>query len=408
MAGRIIIHVDMDAFYASVEIRDDPSLKGKPVIVGARPDERGVVATCSYEARAFGVRSGMNVKEAYSLCPDGVFIHPDHDKYVKVSKQLHGIWDPYASASQPMALDETYLDITDTAGGDFDKGREIAHLIKKRTFEELGLTCSVGLSYCMAAAKTASEEMKPDGYFEIETREEYVALMSERDIRELYSVGPRTEAKLRDMGIDRVCELLDHRRELEAWGQHGRFLLGLAEGIDDREVTPYNPEDAKSMSREMTFQNDVSDYMLLMDVLLLMSMSISDRASKYGLRGTGVFLRIRYPDRRTVTKARNNLRIDGPMDIARAAWSMLDESGRGPVRRIGVSMSTEQSSGSRQLTLDGDRSHDGDAELDHHLERMHRRYRFDFGKHRYWVLKHDSLRGVAEHMRIQCQKRIRR
>ena len=126
---RIIIHVDMDAFYASVEIRDNPELKGKPVIIGAMPDQRGVVATCSYEAREYGIRSGMNIKEAYRLCPEGVYLEPDFDKYRKVSQQLHGIWDPYATASEPIALDETFLDVTWTAK-DFDKASEMAHVVE--------------------------------------------------------------------------------------------------------------------------------------------------------------------------------------------------------------------------------------------------------------------------------------
>ena len=124
--GRIIIHVDMDAFYASVEIRDNPSLKGKPVIIGALPDQRGVVSTCSYEARGFGVRSGMNIKEAYRLCPEGVYIHPDFEKYKAVSEQLHAIWDSYATVSEPIAFDESFLDVTATAG-DFDRAAEMAH-----------------------------------------------------------------------------------------------------------------------------------------------------------------------------------------------------------------------------------------------------------------------------------------
>ena len=113
----IVIHVDMDAFYASVEIRDDPSLRGKPVVIGAMPEERGVVATCSYEAREFGVRSGMNIKDAYRLCPEAVFMHPNFDKYKETSRRLHEIWDPYASASEPMALDETYLDVSAAFSG---------------------------------------------------------------------------------------------------------------------------------------------------------------------------------------------------------------------------------------------------------------------------------------------------
>ena len=165
---QIIIHVDMDAFFASVEIRDDPSLRGKPLIIGSLPHERGVVATCSYEARRYGVHSAMNIKEAYRLCPHGVYMHPNFEKYKAVSDQLHEIWNTYATASQYIALDEAYLDVTQRAG-DMDGARSIARAIKQRTLDELGLTCSVGVAYSKTAAKTASEEKKPDGYFEIPT-----------------------------------------------------------------------------------------------------------------------------------------------------------------------------------------------------------------------------------------------
>ena len=171
---QIIIHVDMDAFYASVEIRDDPSLRGKPLIIGSLPHERGVVATCSYEARKYGVHSGMNIKEAYRLCPQGIYRHPDFNKYRTVSQQLHEIWYSYVSAAQA---------------------------IKKRTREEVGLTCSVGVGYSKTAAKTASEEKKPDGYFEIPDAEAFVDLVIDRDVRVLYTVGEKTAQKLNLAGI---------------------------------------------------------------------------------------------------------------------------------------------------------------------------------------------------------------
>lgn len=140
---QIIIHVDMDAFYASVEMRDDPSLRGKALIIGSMPNERGVVATCSYEARKYGVHSGMNIKEAYRLCPKGIYKHPDFEKYRRVSAQLHDIWNTYAMASEYVALDEAYLDVTEKAKT-FEGAGEFAALIKKRTREELRLSCSVG------------------------------------------------------------------------------------------------------------------------------------------------------------------------------------------------------------------------------------------------------------------------
>ncbi len=208
---RIILHVDMDAFYASVEMRDDPSLRGKPLIIGSLPSERGVVATCSYEARPFGVRSGMNIKDAYRLCPQGIYRHPDFDKYRAVSRQLHEIWESYASAAEAIALDEAYLDITQQAG-DWDGARRIAREIKRRTREELQLSCSVGLAYSKTAAKTASEEKKPDGYFEIPTPQAFVDLILDRDVQVLYTVGEKTARKLHAAGIETVRDLQESGR----------------------------------------------------------------------------------------------------------------------------------------------------------------------------------------------------
>lgn len=211
--SQIIIHVDMDAFFASVEIRDNPELRGKPLIIGALPHERGVVATCSYEARKYGIHSAMNIKDAYRLCPHGVFMHGSYEKYKAVSKQLHQIWDSYATAAEAIALDEAYLDVTEQAG-DWDGARRIAHEIKSRTREEIGLTCSVGLAYSKTAAKTASEEKKPDGYFEILTKEDFVNLIIDRDVRVLYTVGEKTAQKLKASNINTVRDIQTHQEDV--------------------------------------------------------------------------------------------------------------------------------------------------------------------------------------------------
>ena len=154
---QIIIHVDMDAFYASVEMRDNKTFIDKPLIIGSMPNERGVVSTCNYEARKYGIRSGMNIKEAFNRCPKGVFMHPNFDKYIKVSNQLHEILESYTDRAEYIALDEGYLDLTGKVNS-WEEARKIGHEIKKRVREELSLTCSVGLAYSKIAAKTASEE----------------------------------------------------------------------------------------------------------------------------------------------------------------------------------------------------------------------------------------------------------
>ena len=229
---QIIIHVDMDAFYASVEVRDDPSLAGKPLIIGSLPSERGVVATCSYEARKYGVHSAMNIKEAYRRCPQGIYMHPNFEKYRAVSGQLRRIWYDYAVKMEPIALDEAYLDVTYSAGS-FERAGEMAREIKARTRSELGLTCSVGVAYSKTAAKTASEEKKPDGYFEIKTAQDFVDLMIDREVRSLYTVGAKTAEKLNRIGIYTVRDIQDRKDEIiERFGKHGQLITELAFGID--------------------------------------------------------------------------------------------------------------------------------------------------------------------------------
>ena len=280
---QIIIHVDMDAFYASVEIRDNPSLRGKPLIIGSLPGERGVVATCSYEARRYGVHSAMKIRDAYRLCPGGVYMHPNMEKYKAVSEQLHAIWSSYASKLESVAYDEAYLDVKERAG-DFDGARKIAREIRRRTREELGLSCSVGVAYSKTAAKMASEEKKPNGYFEILTPESFVDLVIDRDVKVLYTVGKKTAEKLYSYGIRTVRDIREQQETVKRLlGKQGEWITAVAFGKDDRKVTPYVPEKAKSISREVTFQKDVSDDAFLRDVLALLAICVEPRAEKHGL-----------------------------------------------------------------------------------------------------------------------------
>ena len=352
MAKQIIIHVDMDAFYASVEARDDPSLRGRPLIIGSLPGERGVVCTCSYEAREFGVRSAMNIKEAYRRCPDGVYMHPNFPKYREASDRVHRIWEDYATAMESVALDEAYLDVTETAGT-FERAREFALEIKRRVKDEVGLTCSVGVAYSKTAAKTASEENKPDGFFEIPTPEDFVDLIIDRDVDVLYTVGRKTAERLRSMDIFTVRELRDRGSEvISALGKHGRWLVQLAHGIDVQKVVPYKPEEAKSVSREITFQRNVSDRPFLKDVLLLLSVSVVERARTRGLRGRGVVLKVTYGNMQSISRSRLITARDDAYSVYREACRMLDSVSYRDVRLIGVGIYNTVQTKRRQLTLD--------------------------------------------------------
>ena len=399
---QIIIHVDMDAFYASVEVRDDPSLAGKPLIIGALPSERGVVATCSYEARKYGVHSAMNIKEAYRRCPQGIYMHPNFDKYRTVSAQLRKIWYDYAVKMETIALDEAYLDVTYSAG-DFERAGEMAREIKTRTRSELGLSCSVGVAYSKTAAKTASEEKKPDGYFEIRTPEDFVDLMIDRDVRSLYTVGEKTAEKLNRIGIYTVRDIRERRDDiLERFGKHGQMITELAFGIDGRKVIEYKPEDAKSLSREITFQEDTDNYRMLDDVLVLLALSVEDRARRHDLHGKGVTLKLTYADMQSITRSRAITSEDDAAAIYSETSRLLEQVEKRPVRLIGAGLYNLTPDEGRQLTLDDylkDSGEESQGIIEARLREMQARYGLDFAGHMDEILHGNVLYRTIEYMR---------
>ena len=400
--NQIIIHVDMDAFYASVEIRDNPALRGKTLIIGSLPQERGVVATCSYEARKFGVHSAMNIKDAYRLCPGGIYMHPNFEKYRSVSAQLHDIWNTYASASETIALDEAYLDVTETART-WDIACEFAQAIKRRTREELHLTCSVGIAYSKTAAKTASEEKKPDGYFEIPTKEAFVRLIIDRPVQVLYTVGKKTAEKLTRAGIRTVRNIQERPEDvIRLLGKQGQWIVQQALGEDSRKVTAYRPEDAKSISRELTFQKDVDDYDFLRDVLFLLALSVERRAARVGLYGEGVSLKITYADMKSITRSKMTRSTRSAAVIYQEAVSLLEQIRHQPVRLIGTGIYHLTGESGRQLTFDDFLPDAGQAEqqqTDAELRRLGNRYGLNFADNLDKIFHGETLYKTVEYMR---------
>ena len=399
---QIIIHVDMDAFFASVETRDNPALRGKPLIVGALPRERGVVATCSYEARKYGVHSAMNIKEAYRLCPHGVYMHPNIDKYRAVSAQLREIWNTYSSATETIALDEAYLDVTKQAGSP-EGARRIAQTIKQRTRDELGLTCSIGVAYSKTAAKTASEEKKPDGYFEILTPEDFVNLIIDRDVSVIYTVGERTAQKLHAAGIRTVRDIREHGETvIRLLGKQGQWITRLALGIDERKVTPYRPQDAKSISREVTFQDDVHNFELLKDILVLLALCVERRAKRHDLRGSGVTLKLTYADMKGITRSRSTLVCDSAAAIYREAVRLLEKVEKRPVRLVGVGVYNLSGEREQQLIMESlfsESKGEQDEEIKQLLDALQKRYGLDFAGHLEQIYQMDTLHKTVEYMR---------
>ena len=330
--NRIIIHVDEDAFFASVEARDNPALRNKPLIIGSLPTERGVVSTCSYEARKFGVKSAMNIKDAYRLCPQGIFIHPNYEKYKTVSDQLHKIWGSYTSTVEYMSLDEGYLDLTESLSSlptwteQIVAARQIAHEIKERTRFELGLTCSVGFGYSMTSAKMASEERKPDGYFEILSPSDFVNLIIDRDVGVLYGVGKQTAMKLKAEGINTVRDIQDNRAKvLHMLGSKiGRYVTDLAFGIDERQVTPYNEADAKSLAREVTFQHDTQNFTFLKDVVMILAVSLEARLQHLGFYARTVTLKLTFYNMKSITRSQSGENTNRAYEIFMAAFGLFE------------------------------------------------------------------------------------
>ncbi len=351
-----ILHLDMDAFFASVEVRDNPALKGKPVIIGALPGERGVVSTCSYEARAYGVHSGMSIKDAYMLCPDGIYLHGSYHKYAEASHVMHSIMLEYSDRALFIASDEGYLDLTDSLML-FGSAESIGREIKKRVSDALSLSCSVGIGYNMMSAKLASEEKKPDGFFVIPDEKALQALIIDRPVRILGGVGSKTEETLRRYNIRTVRDLLswsqeDLRRYL---GDSGASLYQKARGIDLREI-PVKSEASKSYGREVTFQEDLTSFEEMESALRLIARELATNLQRAGSWCGCVTLKLKYNNMKLHTRA---LTLDAPSNdadvIYRAAASLLRRSGFDrPVRLIGIQTSRFTDSPSEQLSLEDD------------------------------------------------------
>ena len=353
MSGRYIIHVDMDAFFAAVEVRDNPALAGKPLIIGALPHERGVVSTCSYEARKYGVRSAMNIKEAYARCPHGIFMHGNMKKYAEASGKIHEIMLKYTDMIEFVALDEGYMDVTGSIRL-FGSAENIGRRLKKEIYDAVGVTCSVGVSYSMMSAKLASEEKKPDGFFVIPDKESLIRLIENRPVGIINGIGRKTAQRLEKIGIVTVRNLIDAPKEVfSSFGAVGEEIQKLASGEDDRVIVPES--EAKSIGREHTFQSDISDAAQLKDALFLLAGDVSFRAKRMGVWAKCVTLKLKFSDMKGITRSRSGEAVNSARDIYSCAAELFDGVKRtNAVRLIGVSIShlqTERGGESAQISL---------------------------------------------------------
>jgi DNA polymerase-4/DNA polymerase IV (DinB-like DNA polymerase) len=344
-----IIHVDMDAFYAAVEVRDNAELAGKPLIIGSLPHERGVVATASYEARKFGIHSGQSIKDAYRRCPHGIYMHPNFEKYTAISRLIREIWDTYTDLIECIALDEGYLDITQSAwlfGGAEKIGRDI----KKRTLNDTGLTCSVGIGYSMMSAKTASEEDKPDGFFVINSREALLELIGARSVRAVYGIGTQTAHTLDKQGIRTVYDIINNaERVKKLLGKYGESVVLLANGEDNRRITASVA--AKSIGKEHTFQEDITDFEYLRDAIRLMARKLGFKIRRKGLFCKTVTLKVTFSNMKQITRSKSGASIQSVADIFKRADVLLSKVDRQPIRLIGISVSNFAPGSEGQLSL---------------------------------------------------------
>ena len=354
---RKIIHVDMDAFYASVEQRNNPELRGKPVVVGGRPDSRGVVSTCSYEARVFGIRSAMPTSEAYRRCPHAVFIaNADFAEYRRVSHQVHDIFREVTDRIEPLSLDEAYLDVTVNRFQQ-ESATRLAEYIRRRIQGETELTASAGVSFNKALAKIASDWNKPDGLTVIRP-EQAQDFLTDLPVSKFWGVGPVTAAKMEELGIRTGGDL----RSWPLWkltsvfGKSGPWYYRLCRGIDEREVVTERIR--KSLGKERTFGEDVCDSDQLMSFLENLSHDIWEELEDRGLKGKTITLKIKYSDFQQITRSRT---LDNPVSSSESLYShaanlmSATEAGRRPVRLLGASVSSFYESEidhSGQLSLD--------------------------------------------------------
>ena len=318
---RKIIHVDMDAFYASVEQRDNPQLRGKPVAVGGQ--HRGVVMAASYEARKFGVRSAMPSVTAKRRCPELIFVKTQFDVYRAVSQQIRAIFLDYTDLVEPLSLDEAYLDVTEDRRG-LGSARAIAEDIRRRIREECQLTASAGVSYCKFIAKLASDHRKPDGLCVI-TPERGAEFVASLPVARFHGVGPVTAKKMERLGILTGADLREWSLPaLEAqFGSSGQWYWKICRGIDEREVKPDRPY--KSVSAERTFDEDLSDPERLAAELERIAGYAWDRIKRAEVSGRTVTLKVKYGDFTIITRSRSFASTVPDLEaFARVGHALLD------------------------------------------------------------------------------------
>jgi nucleotidyltransferase/DNA polymerase involved in DNA repair len=372
---RSILHVDMDAFYASVEQFDHPEYKGRPVIVGADPRDglgRGVVAACSYEARKFGVRSALPISRAWKLCPEGVYVRPRMERYVEVSRQVMEVFRRYTDLVEPLSIDEAFLDITGSTAL-LGTPEHIARSIKKEIREATTLNASVGLAPNKFLAKIASDLKKPDAFVVVEEKD-VDAFLRDLPISRLWGVGPKTEERLHEVGYHTIGQLAAAGRDrlVLSLGSLGEHLYQLSQGKDDRPVVPDGQP--KSISSETTFDVDTGDRELLLQTILELSDYVAERLRKNGYRARKITLKLRYSNFSTHTKQSSQEKLiqTGEEIAAIARYLFCQFPLNRKIRLLGVAAGDLHREGAdpQQLTLFGQPNQSQNEKLSHTVDEI--------------------------------------
>jgi nucleotidyltransferase/DNA polymerase involved in DNA repair len=353
--NRLVLHLDMDAFYAAVEQLDHPEYRGKPVVVGADPKAgrgRGVVSTASYEARKYGIHSAMPISQAYRRCPQAIFVYPRFERYTEISRQVMNILRDFSPQLAQISIDEAFIEITQTAN--FHGGaKALAEKLKARIKNETGLTASVGVAPNMFIAKVASDLQKPDGLTICEAGQEK-AFLAPLPIKKLWGVGPKTEAHLQKMGFSTIGQLAQCSQKMlaERLGKWGAHLWELANGIDDRPVEDWGPR--KSISQEHTYDQDVADQQIVEQTIWRIADGLSADMRRSDLKGRVLTLKIRLEGFETFTRQRKLPEFTNDAEtmrqLALEIFRKFDRQGK-KVRLIGIGMSHLNNVGGEQLSL---------------------------------------------------------
>lgn len=343
MASRKIIHIDMDAFFAAVEERDHPEYRGKPLIIGGDPRSRGVVSTCNYEARKYGIHSAMPTAQAYKLCPHGIFTGCDFDRIKEASNQIHEIFHRYTDLVEPLSLDEAYLDVTENKI-DEPSATRLAEKIREEIFKTTKLTASAGVSYNKFIAKVASDINKPNGLTVItpEMAQEFILTLP---IRKFWGVGKVTEKKMLQLGIKTGRELYNYKRYelIELFGKSGPFYYDIVRGIDHREVEIHRVR--KSVGRERTFKEDLLDRDKLTEFLERTAEKVEVDLKKSKKKAMTITLKVKYHDFSQITRSITSpIHIYKATDIMLYVRSLIPKTliGEKAVRLLGISTSNFQ------------------------------------------------------------------